>query len=108
MPLQQPTAEHFSHFDGQSANLIGNLQLDPDEEPRRVGATSRANSVRFDETANPGHWTHASRSSLDLIPRTGSGMGGHVMKRTQLLTQVGWEAKFSRPICTLDDIWTCE
>jgi ubiquitin carboxyl-terminal hydrolase 4/11/15 len=44
-----------------------------------VGATSRANSVRFDETANHGHWAHASRSSLDLIPRTGSGMGGHVM-----------------------------
>ena len=79
MPLQQPTAEHFSNFDDQSSNLIGNLQLDADEEPRRVGATSRANSVRFDETANHGHWTHASRSSLDLIPRTGSGMGGHVM-----------------------------
>lgn len=79
MSLQQPTAEHFAHFDGQSTNLIGNLQLDADEEPRRIGATSRANSVRFDETANPGHWAHASRSSLDLIPRTGSGMGGHVM-----------------------------
>ncbi|CAA9963207.1 Ubiquitin carboxyl-terminal hydrolase [Pyrenophora teres f. maculata] len=79
MPLQQPTAEHFSNFDDQSSNLIGNLQLDADEEPRRIGATSRANSVRFDETANHGHWAHASRSSLDLIPRTGSGMGGHVM-----------------------------
>jgi ubiquitin carboxyl-terminal hydrolase 4/11/15 len=78
VPLQQPSAEHFSNFDDQS-NLIGNLQLDADEEPRRVGATSRANSVRFDETANHGHWAHASRSSLDLITRTGSGMGGHVM-----------------------------
>ncbi|KAF2821546.1 cysteine proteinase [Ophiobolus disseminans] len=76
IPLQQPTAEHFSNFDDHSSNLIGNLQLDADEEPRRVGATSRANSVRFDETANHGHWAHASRSSLDLIPRTGSGMGG--------------------------------
>ncbi|KAF1995476.1 UCH-domain-containing protein [Amniculicola lignicola CBS 123094] len=79
VPLQQPTAQHFSHFDDHSSNLIGNLQLDADEEPRRVGATSRANSVRFDETANHGHWAHASRSSLDLIARTGSGMGGHLM-----------------------------
>jgi ubiquitin carboxyl-terminal hydrolase 4/11/15 len=80
VPLQQPTAEHFSNFDDHSSNLIGSLQLDAEEElPRRIGATSRANSVRFDETANHGHWAHASRSSLDLIPRTGSGMGGHVM-----------------------------
>jgi ubiquitin carboxyl-terminal hydrolase 4/11/15 len=79
VPLQQPTAEHFSNFDDHSSNLIGNLQLDADEEPRRVGATSRANSVRFDETANHGHWAHASRSSLDLIPRTGSGLGGLAM-----------------------------
>ncbi|KAF2027936.1 cysteine proteinase, partial [Setomelanomma holmii] len=79
VPLQQPTAEHFSSFDDHSSNLIGNLQLDGDEEPRRVGATSRANSVRFDETANHGHWAHASRSSLDLISRTGSGLGGLAM-----------------------------
>jgi ubiquitin carboxyl-terminal hydrolase 4/11/15 len=80
VPLQQPTAEHFSNFDDHSSNLIGNLQLDAEGElPRRIGATSRANSVRFDETANHGHWAHASRSSLDLIPRTGSGMGGHLM-----------------------------
>jgi ubiquitin carboxyl-terminal hydrolase 4/11 len=79
VPLQQPTAEHFSNFDDQSSNLIGNLQLDADDEPRRIGTTSRANSVRFDETANHGHWAHASRSSLDLISRTGSGLGGHSM-----------------------------
>jgi ubiquitin carboxyl-terminal hydrolase 4/11/15 len=79
VPLQQPTAEHFSSFDDHSSSLIGNLQLDAEEEPRRVGATSRANSVRFDETANHGHWAHTSRSSLDLIPRTGSGLGGLAM-----------------------------
>jgi ubiquitin carboxyl-terminal hydrolase 4/11/15 len=81
VPLQQPTAEHFSNFEGlgHTSNLIGNLQLDGDDEPRRMGPTSRANSVRFDETANPGHWAHASRSSLDLISRTGSGLGGHAM-----------------------------
>ncbi|KAF1961868.1 UCH-domain-containing protein [Byssothecium circinans] len=79
VPLEQPTAEHFSNFDHHTSNLIGNLQLDAEDEPRRIGTTSRANSVRFDETADYGRWAHASRSSLDLIPRTGSGMGGHAM-----------------------------
>lgn len=80
VPLQQPTAEHFSNFDDdQSSNLIGNLQLDADDEPRRVGTTSRANSVRFDETANHGHWAHASRTSLELLPRSGSSLGGHAL-----------------------------
>lgn len=80
VPLQQPTAEHFSNFDDdQSSNLIGNLQLDADDEPRRIGTTSRANSVRFDETANHGHWAHASRTSLDLLPRSGSSLGGHAL-----------------------------
>lgn len=79
VPLQQPTAEHFSNFDDDASNLIGNLQLDVDDEPRRLGATSRANSVRFDETANHGHWAHASRSSMEFIPRTGSGLGGHAL-----------------------------
>jgi ubiquitin carboxyl-terminal hydrolase 4/11/15 len=80
VPLQQPTAENFLNFDDdQSSNLIGNLQLDADDEPRRVGTTSRANSVRFDETANHGHWAHASRTSLDLLPRSGSSLGGHAL-----------------------------
>lgn len=80
VPLQQPPPEHFSTFDDdQSSNLIGNLQLDADDEPRRVGTTSRANSVRFDETANHGHWAHASRTSLDLLPRSGSSLGGHAL-----------------------------
>ncbi|KAF2629309.1 hypothetical protein BU25DRAFT_364399 [Macroventuria anomochaeta] len=80
VPLQQPTAEHFSNFDDdQSSNLIGNLQLDADDEPRRVGTTSRANSVRFDETANHGHWAHTSRTSLELLPRSSSSLGGHAL-----------------------------
>lgn len=41
-----------------------------------MGATSRANSVRFDESANQGHWAHASRSSIDFLPRSASSMGG--------------------------------
>ncbi|OCK78431.1 hypothetical protein K432DRAFT_301974 [Lepidopterella palustris CBS 459.81] len=77
--LNHHPSEPFSNFDDHSSNLIGNLQLDADDEPRRMGATSRANSVRFDESANQGHWAHASRSSMDLIPRTGSGLGGHLM-----------------------------
>lgn len=77
VPLQQPRAEDFSNFDTNPSNLIGNLQLDADEEPRRLGTTSRANSVRFDETANHAHWAQASRSSsLELLSRNGSGLGG--------------------------------
>lgn len=35
--------------------------------------------MRFDETANHGHWAHASRSSLELLPRSGSSLGGHAL-----------------------------
>lgn len=79
VPLPQPPAEPFSNFDDQSNNLIGSLHLDADDEPRRIGATSRANSVRFDESANQGHWSQTARSSIDLIPRAGSGFGSHPM-----------------------------
>lgn len=78
-PVQQPLNDAFSGFDDHSSNLIGSLHLDADEEPRRTGATSRANSVRFDETANQGHWSHASRTSIDFIPRSTSSLGGHPM-----------------------------
>ncbi|GAM87241.1 hypothetical protein ANO11243_052630 [Dothideomycetidae sp. 11243] len=71
-PLHQASAEAFKSFDDEeSANLIGSLHLDPEEEPRRIGATSRANSVRFDESANHGHWAHTSRSSMDLMRSSG-------------------------------------
>lgn len=75
-PLSQPSVDAFTGFDDQQTNLLGSLHLDADEEPRRIGATSRANSVRFDESANQGHWSHASRTSVDLIPRTGSSLSG--------------------------------
>lgn len=59
---------------------MSSLHLDAEEEPRRsMGANSRANSVRFDETANQGHWAHASRSSVDLIPRMSSALSGLAM-----------------------------
>jgi ubiquitin carboxyl-terminal hydrolase 4/11/15 len=83
VPVQQPPVDTFSGFDDQPTHLIGSLHLDADEEPRRVGATSRANSVRFDETANQGHWSHTNRSSLDLLPRSGSSLGSHpLIERT--------------------------
>lgn len=77
-PLHQPPTDAFSGFDDH-ASLIGSLHLDADEEPRRGGATSRANSVRFDESANQSHWSHPHRSSIDLIPRSGSSLGSHPM-----------------------------
>ena len=69
-----PAAEAFKNFDqDQQASLMGSLHLDNDEDPRR-GAASRANSVRFDESAMHGQ----GRSSGDLLPsRTGSGLGSH-------------------------------
>ena len=41
-----------------------------------MSATSKANSVRFDETANQNHFSHSSRPSMDLMSRTSSGLGG--------------------------------
>ncbi|KAL9083772.1 MAG: hypothetical protein Q9165_008382 [Trypethelium subeluteriae] len=74
-PLHHAQSDAFSGFDDEQ-NMIGSLHLDAETEPRRGGATSRANSVRFDESANQGHWAQNSRASIDIIPRTGSGLGG--------------------------------
>ncbi|MCJ1400957.1 hypothetical protein MMC11_004168 [Xylographa trunciseda] len=78
-PGYNPAAEAFKNFDqDQSNNLLGSLHLDTEDEPRR--GASRANSVRFDESALHGHFGHGSRSSSDFFPlRTGSGLGGHPM-----------------------------
>ena len=75
-PGYNPAAEAFKSFDQeQSSNLLGGLHIDTDEEPRR--GASRANSVRFDESALQGHFGHTSRSSSEFFPiRTGSGLGG--------------------------------
>ncbi|KAI4253726.1 MAG: hypothetical protein LQ352_003524 [Teloschistes flavicans] len=74
-----PAAEAFKSFDqDQSSNLLGSLHLDTEDEPRR--GASRANSVRFDESALHGQFGHNSRSSTDYLPlRTGSGLGGHAL-----------------------------
>ena len=75
--MQHPSAAELpSTDDGYRLNLLGDLQLDQDDEPKR--GASRANSVRFDERAIQAHWTHGGRSSGDLFPlRTGSGLGNH-------------------------------
>ena len=78
-PGYNPAAEAFKNFDqGQTNSLLGSLHLDSEEEPRR--GASRANSVRFDESALHGHFGHGSRSSTDFLPlRTGSAFGSHPM-----------------------------
>lgn len=58
------------------------LSLDNQEESRRAAA-SRANSVRFDESAN-NHYGASSRQSIDLPPRTGSGLGSHPLSERSL------------------------
>ena len=64
--------------------MIGSLHLDTEDEPRR-GAASRANSVRFDESALHGHFGQGSRSSTEFLPiRTGSGFGSHPMTERSL------------------------
>ena len=76
-PLQQPSSDHFRNFDDDTTNLISSLHLDPEDEPRRgMNANSRANSVRFDETANQNHFSHSSRPSVEFMSRTSSGLGG--------------------------------
>lgn len=77
-PLQQPLPDRFANFDDEANNLMSSLHLDAEEEPRSraLGATSRANSVRFDESANQNHFSHSSRPSMDSFSRTNSGLGG--------------------------------
>lgn len=73
--------------DEQGQNLLGSLHLDADYEPIRRGAASRANSVRFDESALQGaNWAgHNGRHSGEFGPtRPSSGMGGHAMMERSL------------------------
>lgn len=58
------------------------MGLDTEDEPRR--GTSRANSVRFDESANHGYYGQASRSSSELPLRTSSGLGSHPLTERSL------------------------
>ncbi|KXT11772.1 hypothetical protein AC579_1639 [Pseudocercospora musae] len=76
-PLQQPPSNQFADFDDEANNLMSSLHLDAESEPRRgMGSASRANSVRFDESANQNYVSHSSRPSVDFLSRTSSGLGG--------------------------------
>lgn len=60
---------------------MSSLTLDANDDSRRAAA-SRANSVRFDESAN-NHYG-SSRQSMELPQRTGSGLGGHALSERSL------------------------
>ena len=94
-----PAAEAFKNFDQEQNNstLLGSLHLDTEEEPRR--GASRANSVRFDESALHGHFTQGSRSSSDFfLMRTGSGFGSHPMtERSSSHKSEGRQSSLGQP-----------
>lgn len=81
--FHSPT-DAFKGFDqGQHQAITpSTVPLDADDEPRR--GASRANSVRFDESAIHGYYGQASRSSTDLPLRMGSGMGSHPLTERSL------------------------
>ncbi|KAI0480661.1 TMP-TENI-domain-containing protein [Xylariaceae sp. FL0804] len=84
-PLQMPPTEMFDDFEEQGQSLLGSLHLDAEDEPTRRGAASRANSVRFDESAlQSSSWAQNGRHSGDFGPiRPGSGLGHHgLMERS--------------------------
>ncbi|KAK3322382.1 hypothetical protein B0H66DRAFT_201458 [Apodospora peruviana] len=86
-PVHMPTNELFSDLEEQSHSLLGSLPLEAEDEPTRKGAASRANSVRFDESALHGsNWgAHSGRHSGDFgTIRPGSEMGGHQMMERSL------------------------
>ncbi|KAI1197363.1 TMP-TENI-domain-containing protein [Nemania serpens] len=80
-PVQMPPSELFDDFEEQGQSLLGSLHLDTEDEPTRRGAASRANSVRFDESAlQSSSWAQNGRQSGDFGPiRPGSGLGTHGM-----------------------------
>ncbi|KAJ5770559.1 uncharacterized protein N7511_002610 [Penicillium nucicola] len=72
----------FKGFDQghHSTMTTSAVAFDVDEEPRR--GTSRANSVRFDESAIHGYG-QTNRTSTELPIRTGSGLSSHpLLERT--------------------------
>lgn len=74
-------ADVFDDLDEPADHLLGRLNIGPEDEPMRRGAASRANSVRFDESALHG-WGghHGTRHSTEYgLTRPVSGMGGHPM-----------------------------
>lgn len=76
-----PPSEMLDDFEEQGQSLLGSLHLDAEDEPTRRGAASRANSVRFDESAlQSSSWAQNGRHSGDFgLIRPGSGLGNHNM-----------------------------
>lgn len=82
-PSYTPTVDAFKGFDqGHHHGIIGNMGLENEEEPRR--GASRANSVRFDESAIHGYYDQVNRSTSELPLRTGSGMSSHPLTERSL------------------------
>ncbi|KAK3295979.1 uncharacterized protein B0H64DRAFT_323155 [Chaetomium fimeti] len=84
-PVRMPSNDLLDDLARDEHNLLGGLPLDTEDEPIRRGAASRANSVRFDESAlhgaNPSG--HGARHSGDFgLSRPGSSFGGHQMERS--------------------------
>ena len=73
----------FKGFDqGQHHGITNTMGLDSEEEPRR--GTSRANSVRFDESAIQGYSGQANRSTSELPLRSGSGLSSFPLSERSL------------------------
>lgn len=68
--------DDFNDFDEQQQqSLLAELRLDDVDVPRR--GASRANSVRFDDSAIQNHWIHDSQSSNDYFGhRNSNSLGG--------------------------------
>ncbi|CAG8150210.1 unnamed protein product [Penicillium salamii] len=81
-PAFHSPPDAFKGFDQAHPSTMTNsaVGFDGDDEPRR--GASRANSVRFDESALHGYG-HTNRNSSDLPSRTGSGLSSHpLLERT--------------------------
>lgn len=74
-PVNSEPADDFNDFDEQQQSLLAELRLDDVDVPRR--GASRANSVRFDDSAIQNHWIHDSQNSNDYFGnRNNSSLGG--------------------------------
>ncbi|PWY93194.1 ubiquitin carboxyl-terminal hydrolase 19 [Aspergillus sclerotioniger CBS 115572] len=82
-PVFHTPTDAFKGFDqGHHHGVVTTMGLDNEDEPRR--GASRANSVRFDESAIHGYYGQASRSNSELPLRTGSGFGSHPLTERSL------------------------
>ncbi|KAJ4304415.1 hypothetical protein N0V88_002028 [Collariella sp. IMI 366227] len=82
-PVHMPSTELISDLEEEGQSLLGAIHMETEDEPIRRGAASRANSVRFDESALHGAFGHGGRHSGDFGPiRPGSGLGGHQLERS--------------------------